>query len=398
MKQHNTKKRSAPKSGYDFEAKSKYREHVWQTFAERIGKRLISSAKVMLMPSSEGLEIPVAIKHGFLEENIFAIDRSAAILATAKWRAKYPRVRIYAGELGHAMKRIAADGHKVMAANYDLCGPFSKTMIDAVTGAAESGALHPCCVVAITMLKGREDAAAIAALGLLSEKYEDPRIDCLFDIHAKRARRISASLAKAEYKSGPQTMTYCIAETYDYDFAVAEIEERHNNLAQLHDYVLESFRCWRAYSTPLAGNRTKFQAGCEIVDGRLIYHKWVDESQRAAWDMDRHELAKTVMRGVAALKAIKESPFSCHHYVFAPLLKERYSYPQTILNLPFSFFIKNGANLSGLVVPQTELWHLWRHWTVETNAFFNINKGDYFWNKWSVGTVAEAFFLEGKDE
>ena len=160
--------RIAPNGGYDFPNKEKYRQDVWRCFAENVND--VDTAKVGFLPSKEGLEIPVALSFGFREENLYAIDKNAALLATAPWRKTYPNVNIYGSELARAGERMVKDGVFLDAVNLDLCGNLSVPMVSAITGLMGSGVVCDSGIVfSITALKGRETKEMSLILGLLAD-------------------------------------------------------------------------------------------------------------------------------------------------------------------------------------------------------------------------------------
>lgn len=148
-------KRIAPETGYDFEAKAKYRKIIWDCFSKNVSDP--GKSKVGFLPSQEGLEIPLAIERGFKEKNLFAIDRNRALLRHAKWRRRYPKVKTYGSELPRAGERIRADNHRLDAVNLDLCGNISIPTIRAIRGFIESDCLKSQSVVAMTLMNGREN-------------------------------------------------------------------------------------------------------------------------------------------------------------------------------------------------------------------------------------------------
>lgn len=363
---------------------------MWAAFADKIGRRLIPSAKVLLMPSTEGLEIPIAISMGFKEENIFAVDRSAAILATARWRKTYPAVNIYAGELGHAMSRIAKDGHKLMAANYDLCGPFSGTMITAVTEAARSGALDACCVIALTMLKGREDAAAIAALRLLHGKQDEKseiRLYALLDIHAREALRMSKTIIEEEYKSGTQKMVFNVSQTYTLEFAEQEIRAR-AKINKIEGEAISNYQ-WFANNhhaklcSPYGGFR---KSGCldPRHNDRYLYDSYMEM---------RNEYAMNIIAARNAIDSIvkrKTSYLPAQFCGYAGRLLGRikdgvYGGPE----MTFSQMIMNGSTGDDIEISDAQKKEF-REWLCDRHHYLTgpINLKDHC-DKWATGTALD---------
>jgi hypothetical protein len=163
--------RTAPEGGYEFGRKRHYRREIWASFRRWAGPAR-SEANCLLMPSSEGTEIEVALQNGFREENLHVVDRNPAIVAHLKRR--FPRIHTYGVELSKAAQRIA-DKCSIDFANFDLCGnvgrPLLRTLQDAEICLAkpwqEAGRG---AIVAATCLRGREQAQATRMLALLSAK------------------------------------------------------------------------------------------------------------------------------------------------------------------------------------------------------------------------------------
>lgn len=226
--------RKAPKTGYDTINKAKYREHVWRTFSECLTTP--ASAKVVFLPSKEGLEIPLALRLGFAEENLFAIDDNPAVLATASWREKYPKVKIYGSKLGRAAERIFKDGHRIDAANLDLCGTISADMYANVSAFINSPVLQKESFISLTNIKGRESPEINALLNLVADAMGGKRspdmnracVMCSMAFGENDSFR-SEELAVGEYLSGVRIyMQYAIfrlvkTENY-YDYHTERIK------------------------------------------------------------------------------------------------------------------------------------------------------------------------------
>ena len=214
---HVTAERKAPKQGYDYPLKAQYRADVWSAIATQLGPKKVPIAKVAILPSSEGLEIPLLLQLGFREENIYAIDSNPAILASARWRKQFPAVHVYGSAVEVALDRIRREGVVLDAANLDLCGGFTTPMIKAIGAALSVNVFQPLAVVALTMLKGREDPAVIAALRLFigesTAETHSLRLDGMIcHIRNTSPLRWIAPLAGGQYKSGTQIMEWtCLA-------------------------------------------------------------------------------------------------------------------------------------------------------------------------------------------
>ena len=218
LTQTKPKARSAPRDGYDFEAKAKYRLELWQSIRDELGPALWGEAHVGILPSSEGLEIDTLVALGMQPNRIHAFDRSAAILATAKWRKVYPEVRVYAGEIGRTIGRVAEAGHKLRALNLDLCGGFTAPMVQTVSECISSESLHDAAVVAVTAMKGRESPSFFTALGIQSQPSRADALLALCDdrrLHSydkwMRAHCVVDVIHRGAYKSSRVVMEYAVA-------------------------------------------------------------------------------------------------------------------------------------------------------------------------------------------
>lgn len=147
--------RSAPAMGYDFGNKRQYRRIIWRMFRE--SPYWSPSAHALLMPSSEGDEIEVALRRGFHQSHLHVVDRNPAIVAHLKRR--YPLIHTYGVSVERAAERIADAGQTISFANLDLCGPIARPLLQVVEGVALSGVIEN-GVIAVTMLRGRERAGA----------------------------------------------------------------------------------------------------------------------------------------------------------------------------------------------------------------------------------------------
>jgi len=161
--------RRAPRAGYDFGAKRQYRREVWRFLATHCPVPR-SQAQALLLPSSEGDEIEVALNVGFREPNLHIVDRNAAIVATLKRR--YPLIHTYGVAVARAALRIKSGS--IHVANLDLCSNISPSWFMSAyavgRGMAHGG------VLAATYLKGRDPIVS----GTIRRSKDDHcgRIDC----------------------------------------------------------------------------------------------------------------------------------------------------------------------------------------------------------------------------
>lgn len=252
------KKVRAPKGGYDFEAKNEYRHKVWSCFAKHLN---VKKAVVLFLPSKEGLEIPIALKYGFKEENLIAIDDCPAVIAVSKWRKKYPKIKFYGNSLARAGERITADKIKIDAANLDLCGNISTPMIKQLKGFFSSGCLKGYTIISLTMLSGRETQAVNTIANLYIEKNRgyytgfgdfDKRIQVMCSIIEGvlfGETRIRYN-CQGNYKSGKMKMVYGVFEIMSVEFAVQSFSKKqgyfinkviHHNKIQLEYFLFKQF-------------------------------------------------------------------------------------------------------------------------------------------------------------
>lgn len=170
--------RRAPSGGYGFARKSDYRRKIWATFRDTLKARMpLADAQAMLMPSLEGKEIETALNAGFRERNLHVVDDNPAIVATLKRR--FPEINTYGVKAFEAFNRMSERGIRVDCANLDFCGQCSKEYFwqlmlicapaalgviarEIKPGVAETElfgkypAFNDQCLVALTMLRGRE--------------------------------------------------------------------------------------------------------------------------------------------------------------------------------------------------------------------------------------------------
>jgi hypothetical protein len=162
--------RRAPADGYDFQAKRVYRKQIWNMFRYFCAPR-VSDAWSLLMPSSEGDEVDVAIAKGFRQDRMVIVDDNVAIVASLKGR-KFPRVTARGGRVGTVAGRLAREGMRLHVANLDFTGHIGG-IVDELKAFAESGVLAPVSCVAVTMLKGREPKPVTAAMQSLSRAIDE---------------------------------------------------------------------------------------------------------------------------------------------------------------------------------------------------------------------------------
>jgi len=167
-------KRRAPKEGYDNDVKMEYRHKVWSTLAPKVKDKLKedSNAKVLLLPSKEGIEIDVAIEYGINPEQIIAIDENPALLAHAQWKDKIPKENRFGCKVSKIGKKIEEKGWYLAGANLDFCNTFSEELINEINTFFKNTPIWRRFSFCVTMGKGRESKA----LYLLLKHIDTPDI------------------------------------------------------------------------------------------------------------------------------------------------------------------------------------------------------------------------------
>ena len=226
-----TPNRIAPKAGYNTAIKANYRDQVWDAFAPGVADIVADTTgtlKAVIMPSAEGLEIEVALARGLREDQIVCVDRSAAVIATSKWRKRWPGVKFFASEVSAVGEKIAKAGWSVRVANLDLCGNFSDDTIDAVRGFLSGAPLAAVAALSVTIAKGREGSALTSLLKAkgFAGAVTDARMGALFHMAgvATTDDQDVQTVAEGAYTSGRQPMAWCVVELKDLTYfrAVAQ--------------------------------------------------------------------------------------------------------------------------------------------------------------------------------
>lgn len=160
-------------SRYSSDEKQEYRKAVWTVFREHVLEDVcnVPEARVVLLPDKKGREIEVALSLGFPEDKLFCIDLSPGRILASVWRDRFPLIESLGMRLSRVGSRIRSRGHKVLAANLDLCTNFSGELLQEV-GLFVEACLRPGALFAVTIQKGREDPAVLALMDALLEGKE----------------------------------------------------------------------------------------------------------------------------------------------------------------------------------------------------------------------------------
>lgn len=242
--------RRAPKAGYNTDPKAQYRESVWDHL--QVAKTLATSKndKILIMPSREGLEIDVAIKHGIKPENILCIDQSAALIANSPWRRVHPKIAFMACDVAETPERAAKKGWRIVSANLDLCGNFSEAMVQTVKRFWDGVKHLPQFYLGLTVAKGREGSAIAYLLNQQGAgQFGDPRLSAMLQAAQVTASPRLECIATDTYTSGRVPMAWCVVRFENEAIIQAElraVRDRLQGAANRGDYEegLEIIAAW----------------------------------------------------------------------------------------------------------------------------------------------------------
>lgn len=221
MKHENIKRR-APKKGYDNEPKDRYRHKVWSTMAPKVIPLLESdsNARVLLLPSKEGLEIDVAISYGINPNQIIAIDENPALLAHAKWKDKISKENRFGCKVSRVGDKIKSKGWYLVGANLDFCNNLSDEIINETKAFFKNTPLNELFYCAFTIMKGRESKGITHFMRAYDVNYD---ID---------SRRLASFMSVCQFKQNCQKdIKTTLFESQYFDtspmsYAVFEFEPR----------------------------------------------------------------------------------------------------------------------------------------------------------------------------
>ena len=201
-----------PEHGYLTQEKNQYRINTWDHIKKLAGDE-ISNYKCLILPSDSDAEIKVVLDSGIKEENIYACDSSAAMLANVYWRKLYPKINILGSTLLRAIERLHEKNIRIDIVNFDLCSNLQQSVFDIIVSALTK--IHNNkLIMAITLLKGREGAceATLAKMLYPNMKTVD-RINIVFSYCIENIGGISLKREFiGEYKSGRQVMSYGVCK------------------------------------------------------------------------------------------------------------------------------------------------------------------------------------------
>jgi hypothetical protein len=207
---------SSPRDGYDTPEKQKYRADVWTYLlpAWELAKNE-PRAHILLMPSREGLEIKHVLSLGIPQEKIIAIDKSAAVIATSKWRKDYPDVKFFAVTVGNCGEKIRKNGYVIAAANLDFCANFCDGLVSEYANFRDSCPQFNITRTAITIAKGREGKALVSMIKAFAsemEAYAEPRMAALMACANRKMEHVI--WGQGSYVSGKNPMAWSVTSSF----------------------------------------------------------------------------------------------------------------------------------------------------------------------------------------
>lgn len=173
---------------YDFEVKREYREKVWRFFNQALALVPRKKRRVLILDTSEALEVSFLINSGYSSENITVVNKSKAHLAWLSRRIAPRKVNTVAGDIFDVLR-----GEKNFhAINLDLTCPLSRSLL----GRLEKLRLNRGTAMSVTILRGRE-----ADKDLVRDCYSD-----LFDETSELHRDIFTETVNAFAKQTKQPL------------------------------------------------------------------------------------------------------------------------------------------------------------------------------------------------
>lgn len=264
--------RRAPKGGYCFKEKENYRISVWDWFYSKTEE--IENANIVFLPSSEGLEIPIASSLGFKTKNMIAIDSNPAILASALWRREFCDIKCIGNEIVRASERIAETHQNINIVNLDLCSNLNQKLLDDIVSFCVNIPTSGKILFSLTMLEGRESTAVNTLAEIILSKrckyvWKDypKRICVVLDHLVSTIKNIGINLGPhGRYKSGKQMMVWgcfeMVADFYAKNNAEKVYKKIFKTLLEIQElkkknYDLKYPNPYRPESRPMQESRYK---------------------------------------------------------------------------------------------------------------------------------------------
>lgn len=236
-----------PKCGYLTKEKADYRANLYKGILKLSGDA-IKDKTLLFMPSKNDAEIKMALSVGFREENLYACDDSAALLATAAWRKEYPKIKILGSRLSRAIERLKSGGVKIDVANLDLCSNLCSEVFTDLHNIARYF-INPDIIIGLTLLKGRESASEACLAKMLHKNIngtiDRPQIAFHYILESFRGK--GKIVLSEEYKSNNQVMCYALYHFISLEHIEKAIYHVFNGLHSEVKDALEIDRQLRSY-------------------------------------------------------------------------------------------------------------------------------------------------------
>jgi hypothetical protein len=268
-----------PKAGYDGDTKQAYREAVWADMLKIASGRLMTDtvAVLVVMPSSGTEEIDTLVVMGVDPLQIFAIDQSAAVIATSKWRKKYPEVRFAACKVSEAPAILKKRGLVAVAANLDLCCNFSDELVSEVDAFVAGHMSVDDFCFSVTVTKGREGKAINSLLSLhgSDDRLPDKRIAALVAVSQWAGKQVHSIGHAWQIRAGGAYRAYSCPMAWQVFRRVTISEELFNH------HMAEAFDLERQMCEADSGRRVGYEEKQAMKDDVAAY-----------WEKDRRITAR----------------------------------------------------------------------------------------------------------
>lgn len=167
---------------------------------------------ILLMPEKNRKELDILLAHGVVPEDVLAVDKSAAVLATFTRQVLSPHERAVIRRRGalvsQACEEWAQEGIRLALAHFDFCGNLDQysygTVRAEIEAIARSGIIDN-AHIAVTFERGREAnpvTKKFDRLGLLTTALSN----------GLRAGVVIKRIKAGRYQNGPSPMQWVIFE------------------------------------------------------------------------------------------------------------------------------------------------------------------------------------------
>jgi hypothetical protein len=147
-----------PDGGYDFGNKRQYHRTVWNAIEARLVGIPKAERHVVILESQEGGEARFLLDRGYRADQIHAVNRSAAVIATMTRSLRsdgYRDVDTHGGDVTAVLARLR-DRHPIHAINLDLCSNASWATIQWLRQSTTVLDTLDNVVLGVTLMRGRE--------------------------------------------------------------------------------------------------------------------------------------------------------------------------------------------------------------------------------------------------